>query len=128
MAKADNFAIEHGKAEEVVQWINEYAKRNNQKFEAELADYHIQTIRFGKFQVMAWKGDWSVARTIMKKASFKTKSKVIEAGFHEQRDLISAFFGGGVEYAKVYSAGKVVGQLELESRSGKWHAKAEAQV
>lgn len=128
MARADNFAVEHGKAKEVVEWINEYARQNDHKFEAELADSHLHTVRFGKFQMMTWKGDWSSARTIMKKASHKTKSKVIEAGFHEQRDLISAFFGGGTEYAKVYSSGKVVGHIELESKEGKWLAKSEANL
>ena len=124
MAGSDNFAVEEGKAAQIVEWINEYAKENKQKFEAKLAGYSIQTVRFGRFQVISWKGDWSVARSIMKKASNKTNGRVIEAGYHEDRPLLSAMLGGS-EYGKVYSSGRLVGQIELELKSGKWYAKAE---
>jgi hypothetical protein len=34
-------------------------------------------------------------------------------------------FGASSEYAKVYSNGKVVGQIEMNKKAGRWIAKAE---
>ena len=127
MAGSDNFAVEESRANMVVQWINEYAEKNGQKFEASLGAYQIQTVRFGNFKAMSWKGDWSVARSIMKKASGKTNSKVIEAGYHESKGLLSAMLGGA-EYGKVYSSGRLVGHVEFETKSGKWTIKSEQTV
>jgi len=124
MASTDSFAVEHGKAAVVVEWMNAYAKKNNQKFESRLAGYNMQTIKFGNFEMISWTGDWSFARSIFKKASSKLGAKVIESGYHEKRDLLSAMFGG-VEYGKVYSKGNLVGQIELDKKSGRWIVKTE---
>lgn len=127
MAGSDSFAVEQGKAERAVQWMNEQAKKNGQKFEARLAGYALQTTRFGTFEMVEWKGDWTAARGIVRKASGKLKAKVLESGYHEKRDLLSAMFGsGGTEYAKVYSGGNIVGQVELASRAGRWTVKSES--
>ena len=126
MAGADSFGVEQGKAQEVVEWMNEHAKKNSQKFEAKLAGYTMQTAKFGNFEMITWSGDWSVARGIMQKASNKMRAKVIESGYHEKRDLLSAMFGSASEFGKVYSNGKLVGQIETVKKSGKWTAKAES--
>jgi len=127
LAGADSFAVQQGKAVDVVEWMNVYAKKNSQKFQAKLAGYTMETIKFGSFEMIAWSGDWSVARSIIKKASGKLGAKVVESGYHEKRDLLSAMFGGA-EHAKVYSKGSLVGQLELDKKSGRWTAKAESFV
>ena len=121
---SDSFAVEQGKAADVVEWMNTYAKKNNQKFEARLVGYSMQTIKFGIFEFITWSGDWSVARSITKKASSKLGAKVIESGYHERRDLLSAMFGGA-EHGKIYSKGNLVGQIELDKKSGRWVLKNE---
>lgn len=125
LAGADSFGIEHGKAQEVVDWMNNHAKKNGQKFQVKLSGYTMQTTKFGTFEMISWSGDWSVARSIMQKASSKTRSKVIESGYHEKRDLLSAMFGSSSEFGKVYSNGKLVGQIETVKKSGKWMSKTE---
>lgn len=126
LAGADSFAVEQGKAQDVVEWMNAQAKKNNQKFEAKLAGYTMQTVKFGSFEMIVWSGDWTVARSIIQKASNKMRAKVIESGYHEKRDLLSAMFGSSSEYGKVYSNGKLVGQIETVKKSGKWIANAES--
>ena len=126
LAGSDNFAVEQGKAKEVIEWMNEHAKKNRQKFQAKLSGYTMETTKFGTFEMVVWSGDWSVARTIMQKASGKVRAKVIESGYHEKRDLLSAMFGSSSEFGKVYSGGKLIGQIETIKKSGKWKAKAES--
>jgi hypothetical protein len=126
LAWADSFAVEQGKAQEVVEWMNAQAKKNSQKFEAKLAGYTMHTTKFGSFEMISWSGEWPAARSIIQKASSKMRAKVIESGYHEKRDLLSAMFGSSSEYGKVYSNGKLVGQIETVKKSGKWTAKAES--
>ena len=128
MAGADSFAVEHRKAQEVIKWMNTYAKKNNYKFEAKLAGYSMQTVKFGSFEMMTWSGDWSDARNIIQKASKQLRAKVIESGYHEKRDLLSAMFGGSSEYGKIYSNGKLVGQIEMNKKAGRWISKAESYI
>lgn len=128
LAGTDSFAVERGKAQQVVEWMNAQTKNANQKFEAILAGYTMQTIKFGDFEMIAWSGDWSVARSIFKKASSKMRAKVIESGYHEKRELLSAMFGSSSEYGKVYSNGKLVGQIEMIKKSSKWTVKVESFV
>ena len=125
MAKVDNFAVEEGKEEKAVSWMNSYAKKNNQKFEAKLEGYRINTIKFGSFEVISWRGDWSAARKIMLKASEKLNMRILEAGYHEKGDLISSFFRRSDEFAKVYRSGNLIGNLKLDLKSGKWTVKSE---
>ena len=127
MAGADNFGVEDGKAGAAIEWMNAFAKKNNQKFDARLAGYSLQTVKFGSFAVIIWNGDWSSARNAIKKASNKLNAKVIESGYHEKRGLIDALLGGA-EYAKVYSSGKLVGKIEMDKKSGRWIAKSESYV
>jgi len=125
LGSADNFAIEQGKADRAIEWMNLYAKKNNKRFEAKLQGYLLSTIKFGSFEVISWKGDWSSARSVMLKASSKLKIKVLESGYHEKGNLLSSFFGVSVEFAKIYRNGNLVGQIELKLKSGKWIANSE---
>jgi hypothetical protein len=126
LAGADSFGVEQGKAREVVEWMNAQVKKNNQKFQAKLAGYTMETTKFGSFEMITWSGDWAVARSIIKKASGKLGAKVIESGYHEKRDLLSAMFGSSSEFGKVYSNGKLVGQIETVKKSGRWTSKTES--
>ena len=128
MAGADSFAVEHQKAQRAVEWINAYAKKKNHKFECSLTGYSMQTVKFGSFQMMKWSGEWSTARDIIQKASKQLRAKVIESGYHEKRALLSAMFGSSSEYGKVYSNGKLVGQIEMNKKAGKWIAKTESYI
>ena len=125
LAGADSFAVEDRKAQHAIEWINAYAKKNNHKFECKLTGYSIETIKFGNFEMMTWSGEWSDARNIIQKASKQLRTKVIESGYHEKRGLLSAMFGASSEYAKVYSNGKLVGQIEMNKKAGRWIAKVE---
>lgn len=125
MAGADSFAVEQGKGNEAVDWMNEYAKKNKLKFEAKLQGYSMQSVKFGGFELISWKGDWSSARNIIKKVSDKLRIKAVESGYHEKKDLLSSMFGSA-EFGKVYSGGNLVGQIELTSKGGRWTVKAES--
>jgi hypothetical protein len=125
VAGSDSFGVEQRKASETVEWMNEHAKKNNQKFEAKLEGYSIETVKFGAFEMISWKGDWATARSIIKKASGKVGAKVLESGYHQKQDLITSMFTT-TEYAKVYSNGRLAGQVELGKKSGKWVAKSES--
>jgi len=125
---ADSFAVEYQKAQRAVEWINAYAKKNNHKFECSLIGYSMHTVKFGSFQMMEWSGEWSAARDIIQKASKQLRAKVIESGYHEKRALLSAMFGSSSEYGKVYSNGKLVGQIEMNKKAGRWIAKTESYI
>lgn len=126
MASADNFGVERTSAEKAIEWMNAYAVKNKLKFQARLGGNSIQTVKFGDFQLFSWNGEWSTARNIIKKVSGKLNIKTIESGYHEKRDLLSAMFGASSEYAKVYSSGRLAGNLELVKKSGRWTAHAES--
>ena len=128
MARADNFAVEQRKAQEAVNWINEYAKKKDRKIESKLSGYLMHTVKFGSFEMVSWTGDWSDARDIIQKASKQLRAKVVESGYHEKRAILSAMFGSSSEYGKVYSNGKLIGQIEMAKKAGKWIAKAEIYV
>lgn len=126
MAGADNFGLEARKADEAVEWLNEYAGKNKLKLKARLTRDSLETVRFGNFRLVSWDGEWATARNAFKKVSGKLNIKVIESGYHEKQDLLTAFLGGGSEYAKVYSSGRLVGNIQLEKKSGRWVAKSES--
>jgi hypothetical protein len=128
LAGADSFAVEHRKAQEAIEWMNTYAKKNKHKFNSKLAGYSIGTTKFGSFEMISWSGEWSAARDIIQKASKQLRAKVIESGYHEKRGLLSAMFGASAEYGKVYSNGKLVGQIEMNKKAGRWEIKAESYI
>lgn len=125
MATTDNFAIEQGKAQRAIEWLNSYATKNNKKLEVKLEGYLLSTTQFGNFEVVSWKGEWSTARNLIIRASKKLNIKVVEAGYHVKGQLLSSLFGISREFAKVYSGGTIIGNLELGTRSGRWIVKGE---
>jgi hypothetical protein len=125
LATTDNFAIEQGKAQRAIEWLNSYATKNNKKLEVRLEGYLLSTTKFGNFEVVSWRGEWSTARNLIIKASKKLNIKVVEAGYHVKGQLLSSLFGVSREFAKVYSGGNMIGNLELGIRSGRWIVKGE---
>jgi hypothetical protein len=128
LAKEDSFAVEQLKAQKIVEWMNDYAKKNNRKFKSGLTGYSMQTIKFGSFEMITWNGEWSAARAIIQKVSREMRAKVIESGYHDKGGILSALVGSASEYGKVYSNGKLVGQIEMTRKASKWIAKAESYV
>ncbi len=125
MANADNFGIEDRKAEEAIKWMNSYALDNKKKFEAKSEGYVLITKNFGNFEIISWKGDWTVARSLIVKASSKLSTKVIESGYHQKDSFFLSLIGANKEIAKVYKKGTVIGNIILDKKSGKWIAKTE---
>ncbi len=128
MTSANNFALEQGKSAKAIDWMNSYAKMKNRKLEIRPENYSLSTLKFGNFDAISWNGDWSSARLIIVKASSKLNMKVIEAGYHKKGSLISSLLGVSDEIAKVYSGGKLVGNIVLKSKSGKWIVKSEKTI
>jgi hypothetical protein len=128
LTSANNFALEQGKSAKAIDWMNSYAKMKNRKLEIRSENYSLSTLKFGNFEAISWNGDWSAARLIIVKASSKLNMKVIEAGYHKKGSLISSLLGGSDEIAKVYSGGKLVGNIVLKSKSGKWIVKSEKTI
>jgi len=128
LTSANNFALEQGKSAKAIDWMNSYAKMKNRKLEIRSENYSLSTLKFGNFDAISWNGDWSAARLIIVKASSKLNMKVIEAGYHKKGSLISSLLGGSDEIAKVYSGGKLVGNIVLKSKSGKWIVKSEKTI
>ena len=128
MTSANNFALEQGKSARAIDWMNSYAKMKNRKLEIRSENYSLSTLKFGNFEAISWNGDWSAARLIIVKASSKLNMKVIEAGYHKKGSLLSSLLGGSDEIAKVYSGGKLVGNIVLKSKSGKWIVKSEKTI
>ena len=128
MPSANNFALQQGKSAKAIEWMNSYAKMKNKKLEVRLEEYSLCTVKFGKFDVIYWKGDWSAARSIIIKASSKLNMKVIEAGYHKKGNFMSLLLGGSDEIAKVYSGGNLIGNIVLKSKSGKWIVKSEKPI
>jgi hypothetical protein len=128
LTSANNFALEQGKSAKAIDWMNSYAKMKNRKLEIRSENYSLSTLKFGNFDAISWNGDWSAARLIIVKASSKLNMKVIEAGYHKKGSLISSLLGVSDEIAKVYSGGKLVGNIVLKSKSGKWIVKSEKTI
>jgi hypothetical protein len=128
LTSANNFALEQGKSAKAIDWMNSYAKMKNRKLEIRPENYSLSTLKFGNFDAISWNGDWSAARLIIVKASSKLNMKVIEAGYHKKGSLISSLLGVSDEIAKVYSGGKLVGNIVLKSKSGKWIVKSEKTI
>ena len=128
MARSDSFAIEKGKAEKAINWMNNYANTRNKKFNAKLIGYTLSTVNFGTFEVISWEGKWSAARHIIVKVSSKLNMKIIEAGYHSKSNIFESFLGLGKEYGKVYSGGVLTGNIVLGIKRGKMVANSEKLV
>ena len=128
MASSDNFAIEKGKSAIAINWINEFNSKNNKSFKISVSKDSLSTLNFGNFDFIKWEGDWPIARNIFKRASTKLNIKVIESGYHIKGNIFGAFFGMSKEYGKVYSSGKIIGNIVFTKKSGKWVAEKEKRV
>lgn len=125
MRDSETFGVEKGHGKEVVDWLNEQAKKNNEKFEARLYDQTVSTQNFGDFEMFSWIGDVQIARKLIVKASKRFKARVIEGGYKPRERILRI---KKYDYAMVRKGEKVIGHLEFESPvlgSGKWELKSE---
>jgi len=110
MKESETFGAEKGKGEELIQWMNNEAKKNKSKFEARLYDYEIKTENFGSFEMFSWMGDVKVARNLITKASKKFRVKVIEGGYKAKEKIYST---KKADFAMVRKGDRVIGHLKF---------------
>ena len=125
MGNSETFGVQKGHGKEIVGWLNEQSKKQNNKLEARLYDYVVSTKNFGDFEMFSWMGDVQIARKMIIKASKKFKIKVIEGGY-KPKDKI--FKMKKLDFAKIKKGDKTIGQLEFAvSRfgNGKWEIQDE---
>ena len=126
MTSSDSFGAQQGFGVTVAKWLNEEVIKLKKDVSAELYGHIIDTSRFGKFEMLLWNGDISVARDLIIRASKRYKIKTLEGGYKP-----SSFFSFSVEnrdYTKVHYNGSLVGYLELtKSRlpGTKWRVSGE---
>lgn len=117
MRDSETFGIEKNHGEEVVSWLNEYAKKQNMKLEARLYGHTVSTKNFGDFEMFSWMGDVQNARKMIIKASKRFKIKVIEGGYKPKEKI---FKMKKFDFAKVKKGEKTIGQIQFSvSRFGK---------
>ena len=110
MGNSETFGVQKGHGKEIVEWLNEQSKIQNNKLEARLYNYEISTKNFGDFEMFSWMGDVQIARRMIIKASKKFKIKVIEGGYKPKEKV---FKMKKFDFAKVKKGDKTIGQLEL---------------
>ena len=117
MRESETFGSEEGSGEELVQWLNEEAKKKKMKFEARLYDYVIKTENFGTFEMFSWMGDVKTARSLIVKASKKFRVKVIEGGYKAKEKIYST---KKADFAMVRKGDRGIGHLKFTApRIGK---------
>ena len=109
MKESETFGSEEGSGEELVQWLNEEAKKKKMKFEARLYDYVIKTENFGTFEMFSWMGDVKTARSLIVKASKKFRVKVIEGGYKAKEKIYST---KKADFAMVRKGDRIIGHLK----------------
>ena len=120
MGGSETFGVESGFAEEVLEWMNNEAKKRKSKFEARSYNYKITTKNFGTFEMFSWIGDVKVARRLIIKASRHFKVKVIEGGY-KPKDKI--YKRKKSDYAMVRKGERTIGHLEFSASAlsnGMW--------
>ena len=110
MGNSETFGVQKGHGKEIVEWLNEQSKTQNNKLEARLYNYEITTKNFGDFEMFSWMGDVQIARRMIIKASKKFKIKVIEGGYKPKEKV---FRMKKFDFAKVKKGDKTIGQLEF---------------
>ena len=110
MKESETFGSEEGSGEELVQWLNEEAKKKKMKFEARLYDYVIKTENFGTFEMFSWMGDVKTARSLIVKASKKFRVKVIEGGYKAKEKIYST---KKADFAMVRKGDRIIGHLKF---------------
>ncbi|MFM8658399.1 MAG: hypothetical protein ACKOCQ_00445 [Candidatus Nitrosotenuis sp.] len=116
---SETFGIESGYGPEIIQWLNEEAKKDKLKFEARLYGQTIETQNFGSFELFSWVGDVQVARKLTVKASKRFKVKVIEGGYKTKEKILKM---SRQDYAMVKKGDRVIGHLEFSAPrfGGSW--------
>tara|TARA_Y100000996_G_scaffold290829_1_gene229837 strand:+ start:1084 stop:1470 length:387 start_codon:yes stop_codon:yes gene_type:complete len=110
MRESETFGAEIGSGKDLVQWMNEEAKKRNMKFEARLYDYTVKTENFGIFEMFSWMGDVKTARSLIVKASKKFRVKVIEGGYKAKEKIYSRKKS---DFAMVRKGDRIIGHLRF---------------
>ena len=116
---SETFGVESGYGQEIIQWLNDEAKKDKLKFEARLYGQQVETQNFGSFELFSWIGDVQVARKLIVKASKRFKVKVIEGGYKTKEKMLKM---SRQDYAMVKKGDRVIGHLEFSAPrfGGKW--------
>ena len=125
MGGSETFGVESGFAKEVLEWMNNEAKKRKSKFEARAYDYEIITKNFGTFDMFSWIGDVKVARTLIVRASKRFKIRVIEGGYRTKEKVLKS---KKTDFAMVRKGERVIGHLEFSSSvfgNSLWQLKSE---
>jgi cell division protein YceG involved in septum cleavage len=125
MGNSETFGVQKGHGKEIVEWLNEQSKKQNNKLEARLYGYEISTKNFGDFEMFSWMGDVQIARKMIIKASKKFKIKIIEGGYKPKEKVFKI---KKLDFAKIKKGDKTIGQLEFAvSRfgNGQWEIQDE---
>ena len=112
MAGSESFGVESGFGEQVLEWMNNEAKKRKSKFEARAYNYEITTKNFGIFEMFSWVGDVKVARSLITKASKRFKIRVIEGGYRTKEKVLKT---KKTDFAMVRKGERVIGHLEFSS-------------
>ena len=112
MAGSETFGVESGFAEEVLDWMNNEAKKRKSKFEARAYNYEITTKNFGTFEMFSWIGDVKAARNLIIKASKRFKVRVIEGGYRTKEKVLKT---KKTDFAMVRKGERIIGHLEFSS-------------
>ena len=88
MDGSETYGVESGFAKDVLEWMNNEAKKRKSKFEARAYNYEITTKNFGTFEMFSWIGDVKVARTLIVRASKRFKIRVIEGGYRTKEKVV----------------------------------------
>ena len=112
MAGSESFGVESGFGEQVLDWMNNQAKKNKLKFEARAYSYEITTKNFGTFEMFSWIGDVKVARSLIIRTSKRFKIRVIEGGYRTKEKLLKT---KKTDFAMVRKGERVIGHLEFSS-------------
>jgi hypothetical protein len=112
MAGSETFGVESGFAEEVLEWMNNEAKKRKSKFEARAYNYEITTKNFGTFEMFSWIGDVKAARNLIIKASKRFKVRVIEGGYRTKEKVLKT---KKTDFAMVRKGERIIGHLEFSS-------------
>jgi len=125
MGGSETFGVESGFAKEVLEWMNNEAKKRKSKFEARAYDYEIITKNFGTFDMFSWIGDVKVARNLIVRASKRFKIRVIEGGYRTKEKVLKS---KKTDFAMVRKGERVIGHLEFSSSvfgNSLWQLKSE---
>ena len=112
MGGSETFGVEYGFAQDVLEWMNNEAKKRKSKFEARSYNYEITTKSFGTFEMFSWIGDVKVARTLIVRASKRFKIRVIEGGYRTKEKVLKT---SKSDFAMVRKGERIIGHLEFSA-------------